>query len=135
MESGKRIMRNDIILILTFLVIALIAFIFTLIPRPSGESVSVSLGGETVGSYSLSDEVHVPIKNENGETLLILNIEGGKVTVTESVCIDHSCERMGPIGRSGESIICLVSKVVIKVDGGTSFVDAVAFNKKEEVLL
>lgn len=126
-QSRKKIIRNDIIVILTPLVIAIILLIFTLLPRSAGEFVTVSLQGEEIGIYSLSEDISLPIKNSDGETLLIFTVKDGKASVSSSVCHDHSCERMGPISRSGESIICLISQVVITVEGSERPVDAVAF--------
>lgn len=126
-QSRKKIIRNDIIVILIPLVIAVIFFIFTLAARSDGETAVIFLEGEQIARYSLSEDTVVPIKNSDGETLLILTIKDGKAEVSESVCHDHSCERMGPVSRSGESIICLISQVVIKIEGSKNEIDAVAF--------
>ena len=126
-ESKKKIIRNDIIVILAPLVIALILLIFTLIPQNTGEFVTVSLEGKEIARYRLTEDISLPIKNPDGETLLILTIKDGKAFVTESICRDHSCERMGPVSRSGDSIICLISQVVITVEGSENTVDAVAY--------
>ncbi len=126
-QSRKKIIRNDIIVILIPLVIALIFFIFTLTARSTGETAVISLEGKEIARYSLSEDTVVPIKNSDGETLLVFTVKDGKAEVSESVCRDHSCERMGPISRSGESIICLISQVVITIEGSENSVDAVAF--------
>lgn len=125
-EEKKRIIRNDIIVILTPLVIALILLIFTLPSRDTGASVKITLNGNALAEYPLSEDLSVPIERD-GEILLVLHIEGGEAYVTSSVCHDHSCERMGRISRTGESIICLISQVVITVEGTERDVDAVAF--------
>lgn len=134
-QSRKKIIRNDIIVILTPLVIALILLIFTLLPRSAGEFVTVSLEGEQIARYLLTENISVPVKNSDGETLLIFNIENGAAFVSQPLCKDHSCERMGSISRAGESIICLPSQIVITVEGGSSTVDAVACIPKEAILL
>lgn len=127
-ESKKTVIRNDVIVILIALVTALVFFVLTLIfnPKTDGERAVISLDGEIIGEYSLSEDVSLPIYDENGKFLLTFNVKDGKAYVTESVCNDHSCERMGPISRSGESIICLVSRLVIKVEGSEKQIDAVA---------
>ncbi|MBE6618741.1 MAG: NusG domain II-containing protein [Ruminococcaceae bacterium] len=134
-QSRKKIIRNDIIVILTPLVIALILLIFTLVPRSAGTFVTVSLKGEEIAKYSLSENISLPIKSSDGQTLLIFNIENGAAFVSQPICKDHSCERMGIISRAGESIICLPSQIVITVEGGGSAVDAVACIFKEAELL
>lgn len=134
-ESNKRIIRNDIIVILVALVTALVFFCFNLISAPNadGESAVIYLENEMIGEYSLSSDISLPIYDENGKFLLTFTIKNGEAYVTDSLCNDHSCERMGPISRSGESIICLISKLVIKIKGPDKQVDAVAFISYAEV--
>lgn len=127
-QSNKTVVRNDIIVILTPLIIALVFFVFTLIfsPKADGEMAVISLDGEIIGEYSLSEDISLPICDENGKTLLTFNIKDGEAFVTDSHCNDHSCERMGPISRSGESIICLISRVTVTIRGKATQIDAVA---------
>lgn len=134
-ESNKRIIRNDIIVILVALVTALVFLCFNLIPAPNadGERAIIYLENDMIGEYSLSEDISLPIYNKNGDFLLNFNIKEREVYVTDSLCNDHSCERMGPISRSGESIICLISKLVIKIEGADKQVDAVAFISYAEV--
>lgn len=134
-ESNKRIIRNDIIVILVALVTALVFLCFNLIPATNadGERALIYLENEMIGEYSLSEDISLPIYNKNGDFLLNFNIKEREVYVTDSLCNDHSCERMGPISRSGESIICLISKLVIKIEGADNQVDAVAFISYAEV--
>ncbi len=128
-ESNKRIIRNDIIVILISLVTALIFLVLTFIFRPNtdGERAIISLEGEVIAQYDLSEDVSLPIYDKKGEFLLTFTIKSGEAYVTDSDCNDHSCERMGPISRSGESIICLISKLVITVEGNEKQIDAVAY--------
>lgn len=134
-ESNRRIIRNDIIVILVALVTALVFLCFNLIPalNTDGERALIYLENEMIGEYSLSEDISLPIYNKSGDFLLNFNIKEREVYVTDSLCNDHSCERMGPISRSGESIICLISKLVIKIEGADKQVDAVAFISYAEV--
>ena len=127
-QSNKTVIRNDIIIILIPLIIALVFFVLTLIlsPKADGETAVISLEGEIIGEYSLSKDISIPICDENGKVLLTFNVKDGKAYVTDSACNDHSCERMGPISRSGESIICLVSRLTVKIGGKSQDIDAVA---------
>ncbi|MBE6607423.1 MAG: NusG domain II-containing protein [Ruminococcaceae bacterium] len=127
-QSNKTVIRNDIIVIVTALVIALVFFVFSLIfsPKADGETAVISLEGEIIGEYSLSEDISLPIYDKSGEFLLTFNVKDGKAYVTDSVCNDHSCERMGPISRSGESIICLVSRLTVTIEGKSQDIDAVA---------
>lgn len=128
-QSNKTVIRNDIIVILSALVIALVFFVLTLIlsPKTDGERAVISLDDEVIGEYSLAEDISLPIYDENGEFLLTFIIKNGEALVTDSVCNDHSCERMGPISHSGESIICLISRLTVTIEGKAQEIDAVAY--------
>lgn len=131
-RANKRVIRNDIIVILTFLAIALVLFAFIKSPSNSGSVAVVELDGKEIGRYPLSSEISLPIKNHEGDILLVLQIKGNEAFVSNSVCKDHSCERMGMISKKGESIICLPSRIIIKIMGDSCaeqgvLPDAVAF--------
>ena len=55
-QSNKTVVRNDIIVILTFLIIALVFFVFMLIfsPKTDGETAVISLDGEVIGELVFS---------------------------------------------------------------------------------
>lgn len=131
-RANKRIIRNDIIVILTFLAIALVLFAFIKNPSNSGSVAVVELNGKEIGRYPLSNEISLPIESHDGDILLVLQIKDKEVFVSSSVCKDHSCERMGRISKKGESIICLPSRIIIKIQGDSYteqniLPDAVAF--------
>ena len=47
----------------------------------------------------------------------IAKYENGKVYAQNSVCPDGVCEHSLPITKSGDSIICLPNKIMIKISG------------------
>ncbi|MBQ8743137.1 MAG: NusG domain II-containing protein [Clostridia bacterium] len=131
-ESKKRIIRNDIIIILIPLVIAALLLVLFQTFSKKGSLVLIEQDGKEIGRYELSKDLHIPIKGSNGQTLLILNIENESAFVSDSKCTDATCERTGRISRIGESIVCLPSRVMIKIVGDSSenrpnLPDAVAF--------
>lgn len=125
--SNKKIIRNDIIVILTPLVIALVFSLIILLTRNAGSTLKITLEGEELARYSLSDDIQKEIYDHDGNFLLTLIVKNGEAFVKDSVCADHSCEKMGKISHSGQSIICLYSRLVISVEGDSSLVDAVAY--------
>lgn len=115
--------RFDLILILLLLAAAGVLFFF-LRPGGEGQYVLVTVDGREYGRYPLSEDRTITIGEEDYN---ILEIWDGAAAVTEANCGDHTCVRTGEIRRSGESIICLPHKVVVKVIGGEdSAVDAVS---------
>ena len=106
--------RNDILFIAALLVtIALIGGGFFLF-RPEGSTVTVTVGGEAYGTYSLSVNTVVDIETGEGE-LNRLVIQDGKAHVETATCPDGICSSHRPISRKGESIVCLPNRVVITV--------------------
>lgn len=115
--------RFDLLLILLLLAAAGVLFFF-LRPGGEGEYVLVTVDGREYGRCPLSEDRTLTI---GGEDYNILEIRDGAAAVTEANCGDHTCVRTGEIRRSGESIICLPHKVVVKIVGGEdSAVDAVS---------
>ncbi len=99
-------------------VVPLIIFIITasfllkrFLPSESGDSVRVSINGETAAVYSLSE---AGVYTLNGGTN-ILRIENGKAKMEKAECPDGICVKQGWIYRNGECITCLPNKVVVEV--------------------
>lgn len=106
--------KNDRILILGILFIALIVLGFQLLRSANGtEKVKITVDGELFGTYRLSEERTVSV-NETNKVL----ITEGMVSMESADCPDQICVRHQRIKRSGESIICLPNKVVVSIEGG-----------------
>ncbi len=71
--------------------------------------------GQEGGSYT--------VKGRNGDS--VIEVEGGKVHMVESACRDKICVGMGWTDSSGQSIVCVPNRVVIRITGSGSDVDAV----------
>ena len=87
-----------------------------------GQNVSVTKYGKEICSFSLEEDRTFTVE---GEMALTVVSENGMIRVKDSFCPDHVCEGMGPIGKPGESIVCVPSGVIIRI-GGDCEVDAVA---------
>ena len=112
-NTGKKL-KNDLIFIsvLLLLVGAFASGYFLF--RPEGDMVTVTVGGEFYGEYSLGEDRTVAIRTENGENIFV--IRDGKVFMESASCPDGICEKHRAIFRDGDSIICLPNQVVITVD-------------------
>lgn len=120
--------KKDIYIILA--VVLLIFMSFILYRYMSGEAGSiavVTVNGERIGEYPLAVDCTVKINGWNGGELEMI-IADGKADMEASDCPDRICVKHRPIGRVGESIICLPNRVVITVEGNgeTTGLDAVA---------
>lgn len=91
-----------------------------------GLQAVVEVDGKEYGRYMLQEK--------NGKTLAIrtefgynkIVIENGSVCVTESDCPDHLEIAAGGIQKSGEMLVCLPNRLVIRIEGKGS-VDGVAY--------
>ncbi len=107
--------KADMALIAVILAAAAAVFLFLFLFSEEGSSVVISRGGEEIGRYSLQEDSRIPLSDEEGENLLI--IEDGTAWMEEADCPDGLCVRQGKISRSGESIICLPHELVVTIEG------------------
>lgn len=110
----KKKTKNDIILIAVLLICAAVGIIYLYVFRGNGDTVKVTLDGETYGVYSLAENITEDIHSENGG-LNRLVIKDGKAYVESATCPDGICVAHPPVFRDGESIVCLPNKVVVTV--------------------
>lgn len=109
-------LRNDIILIVAILLVAVLGMVYLFNFRATGDIVKVTIDGKVFGVYSLSKDTVVDIHiGENDAELNRLIIKDGKAYVETATCPDKICVDHRPIFRDGESIICLPNEVVISV--------------------
>jgi len=120
------IRKADIILFCALLLSAGLsaALIFFRLSAPAGDVVIV-LNGSPYGVYSLDEDRQIEISGEDFHNVVV--IEDGSVRMQSSDCHGQDCVSHKPISRSGESIICLPHKIVVRIQGGKEAdVDAVA---------
>lgn len=118
-----RIKAGDIILVI--LVIAAAVASIVLVSRASagekGSLAIVEVNGKEIRRLELS----------NGQPYRTLTVQGalgpstvaaedGRVWMIESTCRDKLCIGMGAIESSGQSIVCLPNRVVVRVTGNRS---------------
>lgn len=120
----KMVKKKDIVLVAVIFVTALAAFLLhDLIGAAAAGSVTVKVGGEIEGVYSLGEDQEIEI---NGGTNILI-IRNAKADMIEADCPDKLCVNQRAISKNGESIICLPNKVVVEVSSKeNSEFDAVA---------
>ena len=114
--------KADFLIIIIALIIAGVFFLITLTGK-KGETVEVVIDGKVVSEYTLDSEIETKIETENGWN--ILKIHSGKVSITEADCDNQICVRHAQISKSGESIICLPHRLMIRITGQESETDAI----------
>ena len=110
------------------LVLAGLVFLSFYGRSPSGPlTATVTLDGETIGVYTLPGmKEELLLTPDDLSYPLTIRLSSDGAEVMESTCPTLDCQHTGKIHRSGESIICLPNKLVIRLSGGSDEgVDAV----------
>ena len=103
--------KRDFIAIGLVVVLSVLGFILFGFNQKNGDTVKISVNSKLYGTYPLSDNKEIKIKNNNGVNTV--KIEGGKVYVSDADCKDKSCVNQGKIDSG--SIVCLPHKLVVEV--------------------
>lgn len=112
----------DIAAAVTVLILALLSalpFILT----DSGGLIEIAADGDAYTLPLDTDTVHIIRSNGHELTLMI---ENSSARITESTCPDGLCAAMGTVEKSGETVVCLPARVVIRVLGGEEVLDGIA---------
>ena len=96
------------------LFVLLLAVIFFIRVREAGEYITVSLEGNVIGSYVLTEKEQV-IEIGDSNVLTIINNEA---YMSNALCPDKICVERGRVSKSGEEIICMPNRVIVRVEGG-----------------
>lgn len=124
MTIRKKI-TNDALLILSLLLIFCSLGAAVMLTGKQGDTVTVTVNGETLGEYPLGEDRTLEIRD--GDRFNVLVIKDGRAFIESASCPDGICARHRAISQSGECIICLPNRVVITVSSENDFTpDAVA---------
>ena len=111
--SKKR--RNDLLLLIGILIIAVIYGILRLSLMSDGDKVNVIRDGEITAVYPLKEDLSVTLFGENGWVNELV-IKDGSACVSKANCPDKICAQHRPVRKSGETIVCLPHKLVIEIE-------------------
>lgn len=92
----------------------------------SAQIAKITQNGQVLQEIDLS-QVKEPysfvIEGENG-ALNTVQVEPGRICISEASCPDQVCVHQGWISDGSEPIVCLPNQVIIQITGGGSQVDA-----------
>jgi len=111
----------DIALLVTLLGLSVIGFVLPA-HHSGGEYVVVEREGSEICRVPLDVERTVEVYGKLGR--MEIRIEGGRARVVQSPCPLKLCVSSGPIGTSGQMIVCIPNAVVVRIEGEGGF-DAV----------
>lgn len=112
-QVTERKRRNDVIFIIVLMVVVIALGAGMYFLRGGGDTVVVTVDGDSYGTYPLAVNTSVDIATEGGHNRLV--IQDGKAYMEYADCPDGICAAHRPISRQGESIVCLPHKVVVTV--------------------
>lgn len=111
--NHKLIKKSDIILLVVILLVAVIGVSYIMSTKEPGGKVVISIDGEVIEEFQLSDDHEYQMVTDNGNNLIV--IKAGVVDITEADCPDKVCVNHVPIENVGETIICLPHKLVVEI--------------------
>lgn len=133
--------KADIILFIALVVLGLaVSAALSMSHADAGADAKVIIesGGELFATYPLSGDTEVVVPAPGGvrysdpksaaagqdddctqyKYYNKVKISGGRVSVTEASCRNQVCVSHGQISRTGESIVCLPNRLVVRIEGG-----------------
>lgn len=117
MDKNKKKRKHDIVLGLILLSVALILFVIDLTnisPDTGNKKVVVSVDGKKTAEYPLKKDATYELSGSHLGTNTLV-IRSGKAYISEANCPDKQCMKQGKISRTGEMLVCLPNRVVVKI--------------------
>ena len=98
---------------------AAVVLLFALRPAPSRYlTAHIVLDGEPVADYDLTTlKDPVTLTLDQAPYPLTIQIEPGRICVSESECPSQDCVHTGWISQAGQQIICLPDRLIISLTG------------------
>ena len=118
-----RFQKGDYLAVAVTLLLAAVVFL-AFLPRETGDTpmAEIYLDGTLVRRVSLDTSAEFSV---TGDYMNTVTVRDGKIAVTESDCPGGDCVHSGWIGPSGRSIVCLPSRMEIRIVSAPGDVDFV----------
>ncbi len=112
-----------LILLAAVLLVCIGVSIWLFLPKEAANTAQIWSDGKLVKSLSLQEETEFTVESAYGTN--VITVKDGKLAVTQASCPDHYCMHRGFCSDSGQQIVCLPNRLVIKFVGQAE-VDGVA---------
>ena len=110
--------KNDIILIVSLLIISAALYMIISTIHHDGTYVVVRINGQDTASYPLDKDMTIRLPHDDGGSdYNVLQIRDHSASIIEADCPDKICVRHRSISKNDESIICLPHKLSIHISG------------------
>ena len=88
----------------------------------------IEIDGKEYKKLSIDDGTKtklIPVDTKYGHS--VIKVEGKEVSMYESSCKDHLCEKIGPISKANQVIICIPNRVSVKLVSSKSNIDVISY--------
>ena len=119
---SKKKIRNDIILIASLLLVAVISLVLVLASRSKKSTLAkVYVQSQLVLTIDLSkkEEKSYDVHGLNGD--LVVTTKDGKVAITKSNCPHQDCVKTGYVSTSNHPIICAYNATYVIIEGTADY--------------
>lgn len=114
--------KQDVIVIVSILAVAVALLVTVELTRQEGAYVLVRVDGRECGKYYLSESGTYEL---NGGTNTLV-IENGVAYLSDANCPDKLCVHQGKVSMTNQVITCLPNKLTVTVYGAEENVDLVS---------
>lgn len=109
-------LRNDIILIVSILLLALACFWVYKANQKEGNMVKVTVDKQLKDCYNFNKDAEVVITTgDKNQYQNVLVIKDGQAFIKSANCPDKICVKHHKISKTGETIVCLPHKLVVEI--------------------
>lgn len=114
-------LRNDIILIASLLIVAVVSLVCVLSTRRKDQFAKVYCQNDLVLNIDLSKKENKDYEIQGLKGMMTIHTEDGYICVSKSSCPHQDCVRMGRVNVSNRPIICVYNAVYIVIAGQSEF--------------
>ncbi len=118
----KKKLRNDLILIISLLLVAVIALVIILVNRKKDNLVAkVYVQSEIVLTIDLNEVKNEDYYIDGVHNQVHINVKDGAIAIVESGCPHQDCVHTGYVKESNRPIICAYNAVYIIIEGTSNY--------------
>ncbi len=117
----KKKLTNDIILIGSLLVLAIVSLVIILTTRNKSNLIAtVRVQNQIVLKIDLNKDEGKDFVVDGINGQVHIHVKDGAIAVTESNCPHQDCVRTGYVNQTGKPIICAYNGVSITIEGNSN---------------
>jgi hypothetical protein len=122
MKKGDKI--TAIVIACIIVISSIGVFAYMNIIKGSRHIAEIKQDGKVIRTIDLDKiDTAEEIKITYNDGYNIIRVENGRIKIIDADCPDKLCVKTGWITESGQSVICLPHKLIIKIQGGSKEID------------